>query len=144
MKKITTSDLKKLPHRLQVTFALFCVNQIKHLWKDIPEAVEAVEVTKKWLAGKATKEECKKVARAAYAVAAANAAAYAVDAAYADNAVAAYDAVDAAAYAVAAYAADTANADAVTTIRKEQLTYYDNLLAMVDGRVDEILVGYKI
>ncbi len=124
MKKITTSNLKKLPHRLQVTFALFCANQVKHLWEDVPEAVKAVEITRRWLKGKATKEECKEVARAAYAVV--TDAAYAV---YAANA--------------AAYAAH-ADADVSAIIRKEQLAYYDDLLSMVDGRVDKILVGYKI
>ena len=81
METITTSELEKLSHRDQVRFALFCANQVIHL-TDIKEGKVAIEVTERWLEGKATKEECK-TATYAYAAYTANAATYANTATYA-------------------------------------------------------------
>ena len=122
MKSPTNEDLLKLSHKFQVSFALFCANQVKHFWKDIPEAVKAIEITERWLVGEATKEECASAAYAADAANAAYAAAAASAAAYA--AYSAASAANAAAYA-AAYA--SANADKQSFI-KAQWDYYNELL----------------
>ena len=79
--------------------------------KYVPEGedrpAKAIQTSRNWCNGTATKRECRAAAYAAYAAAydaAAAAAAAAADAAYADAAAAAYDAADAAMD--AAYAAD--------------------------------------
>ena len=91
----STQDLSKLSHRFQVRFAIFCANQVKHLWAQDKRCVSAVETAERWLVGEATQEECREaayVAASAATYAAAHAATYAATAAYA------------AAYAAAAYA----------------------------------------
>ena len=127
MKPVTNEELNKLPHKYQVMFAVFCVEQVtKYLDDKTRElALKAIAVTKLWLEGKASVEDCMKAADAAYA------AAYAADVAYA-----AYAAYAAAYVAYAAYAADAADAayaaDAEDAskeiIVKEQWDYYYELL----------------
>ncbi len=129
MYQLTREEISKLPHRKQVMFALFCAEQVTHLLnKDTKvSALKAIEVTKLWLEGKATLEECRAAAHAACAAAyAADAAAYA--AAYAADAdAAAYAARAAYAADAAAYAADAAAEDRDKLI-KEQHNYYNALL----------------
>jgi len=87
--------LKLLPHSLQITFAIYCCNDIKHLMNK--ESVICLELVEKWLATPhlVSREELYAAANAtAYANATTSATAYA--AAYAANAT--------------AYAADAANA----------------------------------
>ena len=85
MKTITKSDLSKLPHTLQVYFALFCAKQVSHLVKPEHKVAcdKALETAELWLDGKATAKECKTAANAAWFAArtAANAANYAAAAA---------------------------------------------------------------
>ena len=139
MKEITREDLKPLNHRQKVVFALFCANQVYDKWKNIPEAVKAIEVTEKWLEGKATAKECKAAANAAYAgyaaavYAAANAAA---NAAYATNAAAG------ATYAVAGAVYAAANAAAYANKQqaiKEQHKYLYELIN-IDKILEETLL----
>ena len=92
--------LKLIPHRSQVMFAVFCAMQVEELWNDSVTCIAAISTIERWLEGKATAEECRAAAYAAYA----NAAAYA-DAANAADAYAYAAAANAAAYAAAAYAA---------------------------------------
>jgi hypothetical protein len=117
---ITSDYLNKLPHKLQVYFAVFCAKQVTHLLSDKNRDVslKAIAIAELWLEGKATSEECRKAAvasyagYAAYAAAAGYAAAYAADAAGAGYAAEAADAAAAAGYAADAagyaYAADAA------------------------------------
>ena len=57
---INTKDLRKLPHRKQVEFALFCAKQtVKCMNNNIKkETLNAIKVTELWLEGKASSEEC--------------------------------------------------------------------------------------
>jgi len=92
---VVQAELLLLTPQDCVRFALFCAEQVRDSWKDIPECVAAINMVERWLKGKAAEEECVNASSAAY------------DAAYAANAAAAY----AAAYAASA-AANAANADA--------------------------------
>jgi len=144
----TSSELQKLSHKNQVRFALFCAKAVSHLNPnhEIQLAIKTVEL---WLDNKATAEECKKAADAAYAYADA---AYATDyasyagahaayagAAYADADAASYaagaaahagcaaHAARAASYAAAAYAGAHAAAAKNKAIQAQR-EYYDSLL----------------
>lgn len=57
--------LRPLPHKLQVKFALDCVNDVKHLITD-PESLKALKVTALWLEDKAKYKKVAKTAFAAY------------------------------------------------------------------------------
>ncbi len=46
---VSPDDLKKLSPKFRVMFALFCANQAKESWQDIPKYVEAIELIEKWL-----------------------------------------------------------------------------------------------
>jgi len=92
---VVQAELLLLTPQDCVRFALFCAEQVRDSWKDIPECVAAINMVERWLKGKAAEEECVNASSAAY------------DAAYAANANAAY----AASYAASA-AANAANADA--------------------------------
>jgi hypothetical protein len=155
MKTITEEHLKKLSHKMQVYFALFCANQVKENWTNIPECIEAIRVTELWLEGKASSKECKVAAAAAAAAAYAAAAAAAADAADAAAAYAAADAADAAdAAADAADAADAAAdaADAAAAyayaaayaakgkVIKGQWDYYNELLNF-DKNFEKVVLG---
>ena len=67
IKKVSRKELELLSHRDCVRFAVFCVEQVKDNWKDIPECVSAIEVANRWLEGRATAEECEIAARFTYA-----------------------------------------------------------------------------
>jgi len=139
-----------------VRFAVFCAEQVKDGWKDIPECVVAIETTERWLEGKATKRECKVASDAAYA---AYSAANATNAAYAayTAAIAAYYAAAAnaayaayayaasatayAAYANAAYAAAyAASANGKPHLIEAQWNYYEELLHF-DDIAEKLLLG---
>src|SRR5574343_881466 len=63
------SDLSKLPHKLQVLFAIFCAEQVFHLALEEYKSLcrEALDTAKSWVFGDgATIEECKKAADAVY------------------------------------------------------------------------------
>jgi hypothetical protein len=157
MKSPTKSDLKKLCHFSQIYFAVFCAEQVFHLVKpqDQPVCRQAIDIAKLFIEGKATKEECKVAAAAAYATAYAAAhAAYAAThaASVADAAASAADAAYAAtAAAYAAYAASAdASADAAAyaaaalkdkqTIIEAQWEYYKELLAF-ETIIEDVLLG---
>jgi hypothetical protein len=59
--------LPKLPHKLQVCFALYCAKDVSSLVKDEhKEIVKAcIDTVELWLRGKATAEECRAIATAA-------------------------------------------------------------------------------
>lgn len=59
--------LQKLNHRHQVMFALYCTKSVQHL-VDHKTAKQAISITEKWLEGKATVEECKKVSLTTYSM----------------------------------------------------------------------------
>ena len=111
MKLPSSSDLAKLPDLFQVRYALYAATKVAH-FNTLPEAATCLKVVEAYLDGKASKEDCRVAATAAYSDTAAYAAA-AYAAAYADAA----DAADAA-YAAADYAAAYAAARSSTTIRQ--------------------------
>ena len=123
MKQLQSSDLEKLSHNFQVSFAVFCAKQVLHLVdaKDKQVCENAILTAEKWLIGTASSEDCK---AAAYAANAANAAAHA---AYA-----------AAHTANTAAAAAHASKDKQQTI-KEQNDYYNELLNF-DKNFEEIVL----
>jgi hypothetical protein len=165
LKLVSDKELLLLPHKDIVRFALFCAEQVRDSWKDIPECVAAIETVERWLKGKASAEECWKAANAtnaAYAAYAANAAAanaayYATSAAatsaayaYASAAsAAAYYATSAAAANVAyAYAADAAYVAAYASAGKPHLieaqrNHYNELLHF-DDIAEKLLLGESI
>ena len=65
--EVTRELLKKLSHKDIVRFAVFCAEQVRYL-TGLDEAREALEITKKWLDGKATIDECRTAGAAARAV----------------------------------------------------------------------------
>ena len=103
--------LNKLPHTLQVTFALHCCNDIKHLITD-PRSIEVLHLVEKWLhnPNSVTSRELYDAASYAANAASASYAANAAYAAYAANAAYAASAANAAANA-AAYVATNAAAN---------------------------------
>jgi cytochrome oxidase Cu insertion factor (SCO1/SenC/PrrC family) len=138
--------LTRLPHKLQVRFALDCALDVKDLMG--PESIQALDFVEKWLKGEATQAEVEAAAyaynaayaatRAAYnaynASAAASRAAY--NAAYAASSAAsaasprgAYNAYNAA-YAYNASAAAYAYATGKNRDKKIK-EYYENLRSMI-------------
>jgi len=161
IKIVSEKELKLLSHKDIVRFALFCAEQVKDNWKDIPECVAAIETAERWLEGKASAEECRNTAYAAdahavYTASAAAHAAHATDAAayYATYVAtrAAYSANAAYAYAAyaAAYAAHTdayATSDAAdyaaygnTHLIEAQRNHYNELLHL-DDIAEKLLLG---
>jgi hypothetical protein len=140
MKSPTKSDLKKLCHHSQIYFAIFCAEQVFHLVKQEHQPVcrHAIDIAKLFIEGRATKEECRAAAYAAYAAAdaAANAACAAGYAAYVAAANVAAN---------AAYAA-TAAADAAAALKDKQAiiaaqwVYYKELLAF-ETIVEDVLLA---
>jgi hypothetical protein len=134
MKSPTKSDLQKLCHFSQIYFAIFCAEQVFHIIKQEhqPTCRQAIDIAKLFIEGKATKEECKVAADAAYATA---------NAAYA-----AYAAVDAAANAAtyvaeaATYAAYYAALKDKHSIIKAQWVYYKELLAF-ETIIEDVLLA---
>ena len=162
IKIVSEKELKLLSHKDIVRFALFCAEQVKDNWKDIPECVRAIETVERWLEGKASAEECRNTAYAAdahavYTASAAAHAAHATDAAayYATYVAtrAAYSANAAYAYAAAAAAAYAAHTDACATsdaydyaaygnphLIEAQREYYNELLHF-DDIAEKLLLG---
>ena len=91
--------LKKLPHKLQVKFALSCAESVFHLVKDEdkPGVRKSLDTTALWLVDKASADEVYAYAAYIVSASAAYSAVYAADAAYYAATSAAYLAVDAAA-----------------------------------------------
>ena len=108
----THEDLAKLPHLFQVRYALYAATSVSHL-ATLPEVAACRRVVEAYLDGKASKEDCRVAATAAYgAYAAAVAASYTVAVAAAAYDAAAVASANAAAH--AAGAAADADADAAT------------------------------
>ena len=164
----TQYELAKLPHLFQVRYALYAATSVSHL-ATLPEVATCLRVIGDYLDGKATKEDCRVAAYAAYgayadaaaayayayaahaATAAADAAAYAAHAATAAADAAAYaDAAANAAYYTAAYAdADAVHAAANAAAHSKQAKatlvadlrrYYEELLNF-DAISEQYLLG---
>ena len=168
MKLVRKKELLLLSQQDCVRFAIFCAEQVKEDWENIPECVNAINIVERWLEGKATEDECKVAAHAAYAARATYAAVHAANAAYAaaNAAYAASAAADAAAYvashaayayaassayaayaAYAYYAADAAStayaADGNPHFINAQWNYYNELLHF-DDIAEKLLLGATI
>lgn len=63
--------LKKLTHRNQVMFVLYCAKLVQKIGSSI-EDDKAIEVTEKWLRGEATRKECNQAADDSYELAVIN------------------------------------------------------------------------
>ena len=150
IKIVSKEELLLLPHKDIVRFALFCAEQVRDGWENIPECVNAINIVERWLEGKATEEECWKATeeecwkateeecwKAAYA--ASHAAAYAANAAtYPASASAAYAA------SAAANAADYASASAGNPhLIEAQWNYYEELLHF-DDIAEKLLLGETV
>jgi len=153
MKPVSDKELELLSHKDIVRFAVFCAEQMRDSWENIPECVVAIETVERWLKGKAAEEECvnaaytaSAAANAAYAASAAANAAYtaavaAYSAAYAD---AAHAAAHAAVHATsAAYYATSAAADGKSHLIEAQRNYYLELLHF-DDIAEKLLLGATI
>ena len=161
IQKELRSLLQKLPHKLQVEFALYCAKDVQHLAREKDKAVvgNVIRVTELWLIGKATADECFDASSAvssaassavssAVSSAASNAAyvasyaahvpSYAAHAAYAASS-ASY-AADAASF--AAYAASHAASYSVA-YDKELLKYLNYLKEMIESmpEVERLLLN---
>ena len=143
MKPVSDKELELLSHKDIVRFAVFCAEQMRDSWENIPECVVAIETVERWLKGKAAEEEC---VNAAYTASAAANAAYtaavaAYSAAYAD---AAHAAAHAAVHATsAAYYATSAAADGKSHLIEAQRNYYLELLHF-DDIAEKLLLGATI
>jgi len=135
----TKENIGLLSHKDKVRFALFCTKQAK---QTVPEAIACVRVVERWLDGKATTDECERVANAAYAAsvtyANANAARAAAHAANAASNVAS----NATAYAAytAAYIAYVATAAADAAIKQAQEAYLYELIH-INTIVEQVLLN---
>lgn len=131
-------------HRLSVSLAVWCAEQVAHLTgRTEPAAREAIRVTRAWLDGEATQEECRDAAYAA-----AYAATHAAHIARAARAFRAAHAAAATAYARAAHAAATAayaaaraaraayDADAAATAANAAAAN-DDAAELLTGLIDE-------
>ncbi len=148
--------LNKLPHQIQVSFALYCCNDIKELIID-ERSIKALIIVEKWLNNPASvsSQELQDAYAASASASAATAAATAAASAYAAYAAAATAA--SAAYAATAYAsAATAYASAATATAyaayaaayaayaaaysakkdKKLLQYYNHLITMIQNLTD--------
>ena len=153
---VVQAELLLLTPQDCVRFALFCAEQVRDSWKDIPECVAAINMVERWLKGKAAEEEC---VNAAYTASAAANAAYAASAAaFADAyayyatytaAIAANSAADAARATYAAvHAANAAYAASHAAAGKSHLidaqwNYYLELLHF-DDIAEKLLLGATI
>ena len=124
--------LPKLPHRLQVSFALYCAQDVYHLVRDKNKEMikKTLDIAEAWLRGEASAEECRAAANAIYATAINTVYATAVYAAYAAANAAANAATANAIYAAAANAAYAATANA-NTANAAYKKYYEVLIDMV-------------
>ena len=129
------SLLLKLPHKLQVSFALYCAKDVYPLVRDKDRTVvkDCLDTVELWLRGKATAEECKAAAEEYKAAVPAAYTAYA--AAYTAYAAAYYTASADATYAAAHIAHYAANAKAggngTTFYNKAMKKYLNHLNEMI-------------
>jgi len=131
IKRVNIKELELLSHRDMVRFALFCAEQVKEGWRDIPECVSAIETVKRWLEGKATALEC---SEAAYA---ASTTVYAGTSATYNT----YNTAQAAASdEYASYYACAAGGFSSQLVIKEQWEYYEELLHF-DDIAEKLLLG---
>jgi len=131
MRLPTTRDLVKLPHLYQVRYALYAATKVAHLTK-LPQAATCLRVVEAYLAGKASKEDCRVAANAA----AENAAYYAAKAACA---ITAEDVIIYADYAAwfAYFITDSSfKLELIADLRR----YYEELLNF-DAIADQYLLG---
>jgi len=178
MNKITSLKLRKLPHEYQVMFMLFCIKQVDHVSKNVPEITKILDLVKKYSVDKTIEAKIDdatdsffdelddmgfkdtpeiraaddKVEKAERLLAEAEEAKRkAIKTAFdfyntadlvinmiSDGTSSASQDCGSAAVAYIAY--DNSPTGTKTKVLKAQLAYYDDLLSMVDGRVDEILV----
>lgn len=139
MINLTEEQLEKLPCHFQIAFALFCAKQVIHLVEaeDKEACNNCIEVVEAYLEGKATREDCEKVANAAYS-----------DAHFTHAASATYYTAYAAANITHIFIANTvAAASAAATFAtnkeqtlKEQHQYYQELLNF-DNIANNLLLG---
>ena len=137
IKIVSKEELLLLPHKDIVRFALFCAEQVRDGWENIPECVNAINIVERWLEGKVTEEECwKATEEECWKATNATNAAYATYAATnaADAAAYAYAAARAAHYANAAYAAKKSH------LIEAQWEYYLELLHF-DDIAEKLLLG---
>ena len=133
MKPVSDKELELLSHKDIVRFAVFCAEQMRDSWENIPECVVAIETVERWLKGKAAAEECRNATHVA------DAARYAAH--YANTT--AYDAYYAAyAAAYAAYVAAYATAGKSHLI-EAQWEYYEELLYF-DDIAEKLLLGETV
>jgi hypothetical protein len=161
---VSIAALKKLPHKYQVMFAIFCAEQViglvKEQYREV--CVKAIDTAKRWLRGEVSEEECRVAgagatnaagdaaeAAAASYVGYTSAASASYVATYATAGAAAHAAGAGASYVAAIYAANAATyaADAAhygglikNNLVKEQWDYYYDLLNL-DENLEKILVG---
>jgi DNA polymerase I-like protein with 3'-5' exonuclease and polymerase domains len=140
------SLLEKLPHKIQVSFALHCAEDVYPLTKNSKEAKLCIDLVKEWLSSPdrpGLEKELKAAADAAYNTAhsAAYAAHDAVRAAY----VTAHDAVRAAynADTAAAYTILAANAAANAAGQGEKLQEYHDVLVGYLTEVEKVLYSLE-
>ena len=128
--------LNKLPHKLQVEYALYCAESVFHLVKDEdkPGVRKSLDTAALWLVDKASADE---VYASAYssAISAASYASYAAASAYAASATA-YSSAISAAY--AARAAISAYSSASTKDKNNASKhYYEELVRMIKDLTDK-------
>ena len=122
------SLLPKLPHKMQVSFALYCAKDVFHLVRDKDRTVvkDCLDTVELWLKSKATAEECNATADATFALGDTYAAVDAANAARAAS-YSAYFAADTAAYTACAATDATSTANYDKAIKK----YLNHLNKMI-------------
>ena len=129
--EITKKNINLLLHKDKVRFALFCAKQVKQTKL---EAIECIRIVELWLDGKATMDECRAAATAAYyAVYAANVASHV--SVYATAYTAAYAVTDA--HRSTAYATRYASNTKHEVIKQEEYLYE---LIHINEIVEQILL----
>jgi len=147
---LTQKDLERLPHKQQVQVAIYAAELVTDLVEAQfrPLADKCIEVTKKWLKGEASTEECREIAKTS------ESAAWALDRAF--QASWASGAAEAAAWAIwtaktaragtgaAGWAENAVNYTVRATNKQETIDkiyiYYDNLLN-IDKYAEEAFLG---
>ena len=126
--------LKKLPHKLQVKYALYCAESVFHLVKDEDKPVvrKSLDTAALWLVDKASADE---VYAASSAISPAYAASVAISAVYAATAATAATAASYAAASASAISAAYAARAAVSASTKDKNNaskhYYKELIRMI-------------
>ena len=135
------SLLLKLPHKLQVSFALYCAKDVYPLVREEDRVVvkACINTVELWLKGKATAEECVAVTNIAYT---AHAAAYAINTAY----TASYATYAAYAAYYSAYAAAKVAANTIIDSDKAAEKYLAHLNKMIKDLtpIERVLYNIKI